>query len=327
MKDFKDSNEDKLLYKTIDKLEKRDKGRFWFTVLIISSVVLAITTLLSLGYNLNQQRERDAQQLKTERLEAELDKLKAEKELETMAIEVFEVVANQEATDFEENPSPDQKKALKRSLERVAKRADGIISKTRQGRSFKDTLFVWSHVGLIIREEAKADADITWGFPFGTPVQNISGEELESEVFEIPTFFGKSKFTLSGGYLEVERDTIEGFGYSGLLSPLPVFISAKSIEEYVSFASSNVFLLERYGLTMQKEPGPKDVTILETQNLSMQQVFLLARNLYEIDQKVKDGAKATKLVQLDNRWSVTVGDVSITVEKVDGGVNARVEIG
>lgn len=321
MKEIKDSNEDQLLYKTIDKLEKRDKKRFWFTALVISSIVLAITTVLSLGYTLNQQRQSEAQQLKTAKLEAELAKLRAEKELEEMAVEVVEAIANREATVFED-PSPIQKLALQTSLERVAKRADVIISKTRQGRSFTDTLFVWSHTGLNIRSEPKNGKNVIWGFPFGTPVQNLSGDRFESKPITIPTDFGGRKFLLSGAYLKVEHDTISGYGFSGLLSPLPVFISAKSIEEYVKLASSNAFLMKQYGLQV-KSSSRKDVTLL-TRNLSIQQVFLLIRNLYGIDQKVKDGARVTNPRQSEDKWTVTVGNQTIMVGKARDGVMARV---
>lgn len=321
MKEIKDSNEDKLLYKTIDKLEKRDKSRFWFNVLIISSIVLAITTVLSLGYTLNQQRELEAQKLRTEKLEAELQKQEAEQELEKMAVEVVEALANREATVFED-PSPIQQIALEQSLERVAKRADVIISKTRQGRSFKDTLFVWSHTGLNIRSAPVNGVNVIWGFPFGTPVENLSGGRFESKQISIPTDFGGRNFSLTGGYLKVEHDTVSGYGYSGLLSPLPVFISAKSIEEYVKLASTNSFLMNEYGLKVRAR-GKKEVTLL-TKNLTIQEVFLLVRNLYSIDQKVKGGKRVSNLAQSDDKWSVTVGDLSVTVEKVREGVVARV---
>lgn len=320
MKDNKGTKEDQLLYKTIDRLEQRDKGRFWFTVLIISSVVLAITTLLMLGYSLNQKRESERLKLENARLKAEREKVAAEEDLRELAQEVVSVIAKQEETEYV-RPNPNKEPDLERKLSQIALRADNILSTKNAGKTFKDTLFVWSHVGLNIRDQPEMeDSEITWGFPLGTPLHILQNGKTQSDSFEINALAGK--FELSGAFVVVERDSIRGYGFTGLLSPLPAFISAKSIRQYHDLASRNPALVEKYGLAVTSN-GPQEVT-LKTKNLSVQEVFLLMRNLYGFDSRLRAGQRATRVSQSRDKWAITIGDLAVSVDRTPTGVNATV---
>jgi hypothetical protein len=316
----KGTKEDQLLYKTIDRLEKRDKGRFWFSVLIFSSIVLAITTVLSLGYSLNQKRETERQELQTAKLRAELEKLRAEKELKEMAEEVVSVIARQGETEFAPLSSNKQS-ILESRLSQIAVRADNILSEKNAGNSFKDTLFVWSHVGLNIRDQPdEEESEVFWGFPFGTPLHVLQDAKPQSDTFPLSVLGGR--FDLEGAYVVLERDTIRGYGYSGLLSPLPAFISAKDLQAYYNLASRNPALIDQFGLELETKSG-RDIT-LKTKNLSLQEVFLLVRNVYGFDHLLRTKEKVTNVSQSDNEWSLIIGEYTVRIFKTSTGVNASV---
>lgn len=308
------TDEDELLYKTIDSLEKRANKSFVQNVLIVSVIILALALIAVFVLLLNSEKENLI--LEQELLVRQKDTLQTKKvETENLLIKTSEVLSSIDTNLISDDVPTEVKSELLKNAAAINRKVDTITSSRHL--SYKDIIFVWSNSGLNVRDgPILEEAKVVWGFPLGTNLKKIPQEVTHQSSFGILD----GKITLSGIMQHVKRDSIEGYVFTGLTSPLPVFRSAENLTQYWSLLKSNTVFVERYALEIENIVGGISIS---GENLSINDFFLLIRNVYKLDKYLGKGLEFSA-EQTDTSWKIRAGNLRINIDREGARVKALV---
>jgi uncharacterized protein YoxC len=314
------ADEDELLYKTIDSLEKRAKKSFVQNVLIVSVIILALALIAVFVLLLSAKKD-----LKEKELLEEQDKLVQQKvqlqadkaETEDLLVKTSDVLSSIDTNLISEEVTSEVKAELLQNVAAIKRKVDTITSSRHL--SYTDIIFVWSNSGLNVRDgPILEDGKVLWGFPMGTNLTKLPQEVTHESSLRIM----EGKITLSGFMQHIKRDSIKGYVFTGLTSPLPVFRSAENLTQYWSLLESNTVFVERYALEIEKFENENRISI-SGKNLSINDLFLLIRNVYKLDKYLEKGLEFSAK-QTDTSWKIRAGNLLIDINKEGSRVKALV---
>ncbi|WP_020570389.1 hypothetical protein [Neolewinella persica] len=286
-------DEDELLYKTINSLERRGKKQFVQNVLIISIIILALALVLVFVFMFKKQQTLEQELLIEKNKQIQKDQAKTEKLLEETSDVLSNIIIDTSMISPE--ISAEAKVDLLQRVQAIERKVDTITSSRKL--SYKDTIFVWSATGLNVRDGANLRT--------ASPISYLSLGTIVKKVPQIDTFYSSfgilnDNIELEGYMTRIERDTIDGYVFSGLTSPLPVYRSAKNLTQYWDLLKGNAAFVKQYDLKFERIG---QVISISGKNLSINDLFLLLRVIYDLDGYIKR-SRPFSAEQYDSNWLI-----------------------
>ncbi|MEM6396940.1 MAG: hypothetical protein AAF741_11390 [Bacteroidota bacterium] len=296
-KEEKELDDDSLLYKTIQSIGKNEKRIFRLNLIVVGIVLAMLAAVLFLVGKYAKEKYDERQALEQAKELAVQQKQERDKIIKSKAVR--EIIA---IVDTVDNFSEAQRDTLNKNLAFLRANLDSLL--VHETTDLEDTIFVWTPPGLVIRNQPiVADSTKIGGYPYGSALRLESS--TDSYPYSLQLF---NTFKVDGHYVKVKGDSLSGYAFDGLTSPLPFFFSATSLDGYMKLLSQYEELIDRLGIEYTKE---RESATLSSKTLVKKDFCLLMRRLYEFDKKKKNN---TASFSKDNGdWLIYLDDKKIEI--------------